>query len=57
MTTPSVEIVIVLDSIDPDALAVEWACIGSGIRGSKLFIPGTSFLDLPDAEAVDGLAR
>ena len=43
--------------IDPDALAVEWACIGSGIRGSKLFIPGTSFLDLPDAEAVDGLAR
>lgn len=43
--------------VDPDAVAVEWACIGSGIRGSKLFIPGRAFLDLPDAEAVAGLAR
>ncbi len=43
--------------VDPDAVAVEWACIGSGIRGSKLFIPGRAFLDLPNAEAVEGLAR
>ena len=43
-----------------DALTLvpaDWVCIGSGIRGSKLFIPGRAFLDLPNAEAVQGLAR
>ncbi len=43
--------------VDPDAVALDWVCIGSGIRGSKLFIPGRAFLDLPNAEAVQGLAR
>ena len=43
--------------VDPDALAIEWACIGSGVRGSKLFIPGRAFLDLPSAEVVEGLSR
>ena len=42
--------------VDPDAVALDWACIGSGVRGSKLFIPGRAFLDLPNAEAVEGLA-
>lgn len=32
-------------------------CIGSGIRGSKLLLPGASLLKLPSAERVDGLAR
>lgn len=43
--------------VDPDAAAVDWACIGSGVRSSKLFIPGHAFLDLPNAEVVEGLAR
>lgn len=43
--------------VDPDALVLDWACIGSGVRGSKLFIPGHAFLNLPRAEAVEGLAR
>jgi prolyl-tRNA editing enzyme YbaK/EbsC (Cys-tRNA(Pro) deacylase) len=30
--------------------------IGSGIRGSKLLLPGSALLDLPGAELVDGLA-
>lgn len=43
--------------IDPDAVSLDWACIGSGVRGSKLFIPGRAFLDLPGSEQVEGLAR
>lgn len=43
--------------VDPDAVALEWACIGSGVRGSKLFVPGRAFLALPNAEAVEGLSR
>ncbi|GAA1980534.1 YbaK/EbsC family protein [Amycolatopsis minnesotensis] len=31
--------------------------IGSGIRGSKLFIPGPVAAALPGAEVIDGLAR
>ena len=34
-----------------------WLCIGSGIRGSKLFVPAATLLGLPGAERVDGLAR
>ena len=30
--------------------------IGSGIRGSKLLLPGAALLELPGAELVDGLA-
>jgi prolyl-tRNA editing enzyme YbaK/EbsC (Cys-tRNA(Pro) deacylase) len=32
-------------------------CIGAGIRGAKLLLPGAALLDLPNAERVDGLAR
>lgn len=34
-----------------------WLCVGSGIRGSKLFVPAATLLGLPGAERVDGLAR
>lgn len=30
--------------------------IGSGVRGSKLVVPGTSLADMPGAEVVEGLA-
>ena len=35
----------------------ELVCIGAGIRGAKLLLPGAALLDLPGAERVDGLAR
>ena len=35
----------------------DWLCIGSGIRGSKLFLSAADLLALPSAERVDGLAR
>jgi hypothetical protein len=31
--------------------------IGSGIRGSKLLVPGPTLAVLPGAEVVEGLAR
>ena len=31
--------------------------IGSGIRGSKLFLPASSLSALPNAEVIEGLAR
>lgn len=34
-----------------------WVCIGSGIRGSKLFVPTATLLGLPNAERVDGLRQ
>lgn len=42
-----------------DAAVAErpWLCIGSGIRGSKLFVPTATLLRVPGAERVDGLAR
>lgn len=43
--------------VDTVAADADWVCIGSGIRGSKLFLPGASLLSLPGAEAVEGLAR
>ena len=32
-----------------------WSCIGSGLRASKLFVPGELLAALPAAEVVDGL--
>ena len=43
--------------VAPDAVDTDWVCIGSGVRGSKLFLPGRALLDLPGAEVVEGLAR
>lgn len=36
--------------------ATGWSCIGSGLRRSKLFVPGDLLAALPGAEVVDGLA-
>lgn len=33
-----------------------WACIGSGLRSSKLFVPGAVLAALPGAEVIGGLA-
>ena len=42
--------------VDSAAAAIDLAIIGSGIRGSKLFLPGETLARLPGAEVVDGLA-
>lgn len=40
-----------------DARCAEgWSCIGSGLRRSKLFVPGGFLAALPGAEVVEGLA-
>ena len=43
--------------VDPRVLDIEVAIIGSGVRRSKLLVPGALFADLPGAEVVDGLAH
>lgn len=43
--------------VDPAVTATLYVIIGSGIRGSKLVVPGKSLADLPGARVVDGLAR
>jgi prolyl-tRNA editing enzyme YbaK/EbsC (Cys-tRNA(Pro) deacylase) len=42
--------------VDPRVLDIEVAVIGSGVRRSKLLLPGRLAGDLPRAEVVDGLA-
>ncbi len=42
--------------VDPRVLEIEVAVIGSGVRRSKLLIPGPLAGRLPGAEIVDGLA-
>lgn len=42
--------------VDRRVLEIERAIIGSGIRGSKLWVPGRLLGELPGAEVVDGLA-
>ncbi len=42
-----------VDARIPD---IETAIIGSGVRGSKLFLPGKLIAELPGAEVVEGLA-
>jgi prolyl-tRNA editing enzyme YbaK/EbsC (Cys-tRNA(Pro) deacylase) len=43
--------------VDAAAADIELAIIGSGIRGSKLFVPGRLLGLLPDAEVIAELAR
>jgi prolyl-tRNA editing enzyme YbaK/EbsC (Cys-tRNA(Pro) deacylase) len=43
--------------VDEQATHIELAVIGSGIRGSKLFVPGRLLAELPGAEVVTDLAR
>ncbi|WP_204164462.1 YbaK/EbsC family protein [Nocardioides daejeonensis] len=39
--------------LDSRVLDVESACIGSGLRSSKLFLPGRALAGLPGAEVLD----
>ena len=42
--------------VDARVLGIDKAIIGSGIRGSKLWVPGRLFAELPGGEVVEGLA-
>jgi prolyl-tRNA editing enzyme YbaK/EbsC (Cys-tRNA(Pro) deacylase) len=42
--------------VDTAVLDIEVAVIGSGLRRSKLLVPGVLLGQLPGAEVVDGLA-
>jgi prolyl-tRNA editing enzyme YbaK/EbsC (Cys-tRNA(Pro) deacylase) len=42
--------------VDPRVLDIEVAVIGSGVRRSKLLVPGRLLGELPGAEVVEGLA-
>jgi len=41
--------------LDESVRDVEWLCIGSGVRNSKLILHGRSLLTLPGAQLVPGL--
>jgi prolyl-tRNA editing enzyme YbaK/EbsC (Cys-tRNA(Pro) deacylase) len=43
--------------VDPAVIATEWVVVGSGVRRSKLVLPGTALVQLPGVEVVDGLGR
>jgi prolyl-tRNA editing enzyme YbaK/EbsC (Cys-tRNA(Pro) deacylase) len=42
--------------VDARVVAIDVAVIGSGVRRSKLLLPGRLLADLPGAEVVEGLA-
>jgi prolyl-tRNA editing enzyme YbaK/EbsC (Cys-tRNA(Pro) deacylase) len=43
--------------VDSAVLAAPAVVVGSGIRGSKLIVPGSVLGQLPGAEVIDGLGR
>ncbi|APU12516.1 YbaK/EbsC family protein [Actinoalloteichus fjordicus] len=43
--------------LDPAVVAAEWVVIGSGLRRSKLVVPGAVLPELPGAEVTPGLGR
>ncbi|SDF61831.1 Cys-tRNA(Pro) deacylase, prolyl-tRNA editing enzyme YbaK/EbsC [Lentzea fradiae] len=43
--------------VSPEVAAAPELVVGSGIRGSKILIPGEVLMNLPGAEVLDGLAR
>ncbi|WP_141980155.1 YbaK/EbsC family protein [Saccharothrix saharensis] len=43
--------------LSPEVAAAPELVIGSGVRGSKLLVPGDVLAKLPGAEVVEGLAR
>src|SRR3954452_13823414 len=43
--------------VDRSCLEIEVAIIGSGVRRSKLLLPGRRLADLPGAEVLEGLGR
>jgi prolyl-tRNA editing enzyme YbaK/EbsC (Cys-tRNA(Pro) deacylase) len=42
--------------VDSRVAEAPYVVIGSGVRGSKLVVPGKALADLPNAEVVEGLA-
>ena len=42
--------------VDPRVLDIEVAVLGSGVRRSKLLLPGALVAELPGAEVIEGLA-
>jgi prolyl-tRNA editing enzyme YbaK/EbsC (Cys-tRNA(Pro) deacylase) len=42
--------------VDARVVQVPLVVVGSGIRGSKLVVPGSSLAALPGAEVLEGLA-
>lgn len=43
--------------VDPKVAAAAEVVVGGGVRGSKLFLPGVTLLELPGAEIVQDLGR
>jgi prolyl-tRNA editing enzyme YbaK/EbsC (Cys-tRNA(Pro) deacylase) len=43
--------------VDAAVLGVPAAMIGSGLRRSKIILPGSALADIPGAEVVEGLGR
>lgn len=43
--------------VDSRVAVLDWAIVGSGVRGSKLALPGPALAALPAAEVLDDLAR
>lgn len=43
--------------IDPTVVDTEWIVVGSGIRGSKLAVPGNRLAQLPNVDVLDLSAR
>jgi len=43
--------------VDPAVVAADRVVVGSGVRRSKLVLPGSMLLQLPGAEVIDGLGR
>lgn len=43
--------------VDPAVVAAEQVVVGSGLRRSKLVLPGTAVADLPGVEVIPGLGR
>ena len=42
--------------VDAAVAEADWVVIGSGLRRSKLSLPGSALAELPNAQVVDGLA-
>jgi prolyl-tRNA editing enzyme YbaK/EbsC (Cys-tRNA(Pro) deacylase) len=43
--------------VDPAVAGTELVVIGSGVRASKIVLPGAALVELPGARVVDGLGR
>jgi prolyl-tRNA editing enzyme YbaK/EbsC (Cys-tRNA(Pro) deacylase) len=43
--------------VDAAVVAAGYVVIGSGVRHSKIAIPGAALLELPNAQLIEGLAR